>query len=79
MAIDTDDLEALAAEFVLGTLDNDERRAAQVRLAADPAFAAAVAGWQARLQPLADANAPVALRRPRQQLARHAAAVAPAL
>jgi anti-sigma-K factor RskA len=57
---DTDDLEALAAEFVLGTLDNDERRAAQVRIAADPAFAAAVAGRQTRLQPLADASAPMA-------------------
>jgi anti-sigma-K factor RskA len=56
---DTEDLEALAAEFVLGTLDNDERRAAQVRIAADPTFAAAVARWQMRLQPLADTSAPV--------------------
>lgn len=55
MAIDADDLEALAAEFVLGTLDVNERRAAEARLAGDPAFRAAVGAWQKRLQPLADA------------------------
>ena len=38
----------------------DERRAAEARIAADPAFAAAVAAWQKRLQPLADAEPPVA-------------------
>ncbi len=54
MAIDTDDIDALAAEFVLGTLDADERAAAETRMSADPAFRAAVGAWQLRLQPLAD-------------------------
>lgn len=49
-----DDLDALAGEYVLGTLGADERRAAEARLAADPAFRRAVAAWEARLQPLAD-------------------------
>jgi anti-sigma-K factor RskA len=52
---DRDELDALAGEYVLGTLGADERRAAEARLAADPAFEAAVAAWENRLQPLADA------------------------
>ena len=56
--MDADELEALAGEYVLGTLDANERRAAETRMVADPAFRAAVAAWQARLQPLADAEAP---------------------
>jgi anti-sigma-K factor RskA len=59
VAIDTEDLEALAAEFVLGTLDIGERRAAEARMAADPAFRAVVAAWQQRLQPLADSAPPM--------------------
>jgi anti-sigma-K factor RskA len=61
VAADADDLEALAAEFVLGTLDVNERRAAEARMSADPAFRATVAAWEARLQPLADGAPPVAL------------------
>jgi anti-sigma-K factor RskA len=49
-----DDLDALAGEYVLGTLAADERRAAEARLAADPVFRRAVAAWETRLQPLAD-------------------------
>jgi anti-sigma-K factor RskA len=60
VAIDREEIEALAAEYVLGTLDAGERRAAEVRLSADPAFRAAVAAWAERLQPLADTAAPVA-------------------
>jgi anti-sigma-K factor RskA len=52
-------MEALAAEYVLGTLDADERRAAEVRLAADADFQRAVAAWEASLQPLANGAAPV--------------------
>ena len=59
---DRDDLDALAGEFVLGTLDRDERRAAEARISADPAFRASVAAWEARLQPLADAATPIAPR-----------------
>lgn len=58
MAADGEDIDALAAEYVLGTLDLAERRAAQARVASDPAFRAAVGAWEARLQPLAD-GAPV--------------------
>ena len=54
-----EDSEGLAAEYVLGTLDADEQRAAAARVAADPAFRAEVAGWEARLQPLADAAPPI--------------------
>ncbi|HVY20424.1 MAG TPA: anti-sigma factor [Bauldia sp.] len=61
MAIDADDLEALAAEFVLGTLDVNERRAAEARMASDPSFRAEVAAWEKQLQPLADGIAPVAV------------------
>jgi anti-sigma-K factor RskA len=54
-----DNLEALAAEYVLGTLDAGERSAAEARLAADAGFSAAVAAWERRLQPLSDALPPV--------------------
>ncbi|HMN85209.1 MAG TPA: anti-sigma factor [Bauldia sp.] len=54
-APDRDEIDALAGEYVLGTLDAGERRAAEARYAADPAFRAAVSAWEKRLQPLADA------------------------
>mgnify|MGYP007073217872 FL=1 len=34
-----DDMETLAAEYVLGTLDHAQRKAAESRLASDRAFA----------------------------------------
>jgi anti-sigma-K factor RskA len=46
--------DALAGEYVLGVLPLDERIAAERRIGADPAFAAAVAGWENRLAPLND-------------------------
>ena len=55
-----DDMDGLAGEYVLGTLPADERRAAEARRIADPTFAAAVAAWEKRLQPLADAAGEVA-------------------
>ncbi len=51
--------DALAGEYVLGTLDASERQAAQARIAADPEFRASVARWQERLQPLTDVATPV--------------------
>ena len=60
MAVDRDELEALAAEYVLGTLDADERRAAEARLTADAEFRSAVAAWEEHLQPLADTAPPAA-------------------
>ena len=44
--------ETLAMDFVLGTLDRDDRRAADRRLGADPAFRTLVESWQAMLSPL---------------------------
>ncbi len=54
-----DEDDALAAELALGVLEGEERAAAQTRAARDPAFAARVAAWEARLAPLADQVAPV--------------------
>ena len=49
------DLDTAAAEYVLGLLGPEERRAMEARLADDEAAQAAVTAWQDRLQPLADA------------------------
>lgn len=46
--------DALAMDFALGALDRETTRAAQLRLARDPAFRAEVEDWQARLSPLLD-------------------------
>lgn len=55
-----DDIDALAAEYVLGTLTHAERQAAETRRRSDRAFDAAVSRWEGRLAPLADVVAPVA-------------------
>lgn len=44
----------LAAEFAIGLLEGAELLAARGRMASDPAFAALVAQWEARLAPLLD-------------------------
>ena len=44
-----DDQDALAAEYVLGTLSSDERDQAEAMLAIDPGFEAAVRQWERRL------------------------------
>lgn len=49
-----DDDEALAAEYVLGTLSAPEREAVAARLVREPDLARAVAAWSERLAPLAD-------------------------
>jgi len=54
-----DDIDGLAAEYVLGTLSREERRAAAERLAGDTAFEKAVAAWELRLGPLAEVVTPV--------------------
>ena len=56
---ETPDLDLLAAEYVLGTLDGDEAAEAARLLATDTAFAAAVRGWEQRLAPLAAVVPPV--------------------
>lgn len=56
---DDTDRDLLAAEYVLGVLEGEERDAAIRLLADDPAFAHAVEAWQQRLTPLASHAAPV--------------------
>ncbi|MGZ5845314.1 MAG: hypothetical protein ACXWJL_09970 [Xanthobacteraceae bacterium] len=46
---EVDHTDALAAEYVLGTLDSDEREHARALLGSDAAFAAKVAHWERRL------------------------------
>jgi anti-sigma-K factor RskA len=46
---DVDHTDALAAEYVLGTLDSEEREQARALLGADTAFAVKVAQWERRL------------------------------
>ena len=46
---ETGDLDTLAAEYVLGTLDGPERAQAQAVLGVDEAFSAKVRIWERRL------------------------------
>jgi anti-sigma-K factor RskA len=55
---DHDEHDALAAEYALGSLDQDEMRDAERRIARDPAFARAVAAWEQRLVPMAALSDP---------------------
>jgi anti-sigma-K factor RskA len=54
-----DDIDGLAAEYVLGTLSREERAEATTRLASDPTFARAVEAWERRLGSLVETVAPV--------------------
>ena len=49
-----------AAEYVLGVLSAEDRRAAEFRMAAEPKFAAEVAYWETRLGGLAESVPAVA-------------------
>ena len=51
---DPADLDALAGEYVLGTLDAQQRRSVEQRLAHEADLQAAVQRWEARLLPLND-------------------------
>ncbi len=53
-----EEVQVLAGEYVLGALDEAEMRAVRRRAAGDPELAAAIAAWERRLAPLADALAP---------------------
>ena len=55
----TDADRTLAAEYVLGTLDSDERQAVRARIAADAPFAGLVRLWERRLSPLHELAVPV--------------------
>jgi anti-sigma-K factor RskA len=59
-AADLTETEAFAAEHALGVLSSDERRRAEARMAAEPAFAAQVETWRERLNPMAEAVTPIA-------------------
>lgn len=50
----SDDLDLLAAEYVLGTLDGAERSDVEARRTSEPALESAVRAWHARLDPLAE-------------------------
>lgn len=54
-----DDLDALAGEYVLGTLSSEERAAVERRMLDNPALASAIDDWQERLSPLAECLSPV--------------------
>src|ERR1700739_2883687 len=60
-----DDRDALAAEYVLGTLSADEREQAEALLAIDPGFAEIVRVWERRLGEL---NVMVEAVEPRAEL-----------
>ena len=49
-----DDIDGLAGEYVLGSLDAAERRQVDVRLQTDASLAAAIAAWERDLAPLSD-------------------------
>ena len=57
---DLPDIDALAAEFVLGTLDAAERTAVSARRQREPALEAAILVWERRLGPLAQAALAIA-------------------
>ena len=52
--IEDEDIDGLAAEYVLGSLDHAERRQIDARRQTDAALAAAIAAWERRLGPLSD-------------------------
>jgi anti-sigma-K factor RskA len=60
MTPEEEDREALAGEYVLGTLDARAAAAVERAMATDPALRAAVAAWEARLAPLAAVAEPEA-------------------
>jgi anti-sigma-K factor RskA len=57
---DLTDIDALAADYVLGQLDPAERQAVSARLTREPALASAVASWERRLSPLNELTPSVA-------------------
>jgi anti-sigma-K factor RskA len=58
--IEPSELDALAAEYVMGTLDQTERSAVAARRGRDANLDAAIRAWEQRLAPLNDLVAPVA-------------------
>jgi anti-sigma-K factor RskA len=56
---DDKDIDALAGQYVLGTLDVGERAAVAARRLREPLLNTAITDWERRLAPLGDAVAPV--------------------
>ncbi len=56
---DRDDIDMLAAEYVLGTLDGAERVDVARRRLTDPQLDRAITAWESRLSPLATAVPPI--------------------
>jgi anti-sigma-K factor RskA len=54
-----EDIDGLAAEYVLGSLDPAERAQVDARRQADAALTAAIAAWERRLAPLSDVGGDV--------------------
>jgi anti-sigma-K factor RskA len=57
---DDDDIDALAGEYVLGTLDAGERTSVAARRLREQTLDAAIIAWERRLAPLADTTRAVA-------------------
>ena len=55
-----DDIDAVAAEYVLGTLDASERASVAARRHRELRLDAAIVDWERRLAPLAEASAAIA-------------------
>jgi anti-sigma-K factor RskA len=58
--VDVTDIDALAGEYVLGTLDATERAVVAARRQRERELDAAISAWEARLAPLMDEIAPIA-------------------
>lgn len=56
---DAEDIDGLAGEYVLGTLDAAERATVAARRLREPALDAAIVAWERRLGPLAGATSDV--------------------
>jgi anti-sigma-K factor RskA len=55
-----DDIDALGAEYVLGTLSREERADVARRRETEPALDAAITAWERRLGPLSEVVSPLA-------------------
>lgn len=57
---DDEDIDGLAGEYVIGTLNASERASVAARRAREPDLNAAIIDWERRLAPLTETAAPVA-------------------
>ena len=57
---DDEDIDGLAGEYVIGTLNASERASVAARRAREPDLNAAIIDWERRLAPLTETAVPVA-------------------